>query len=69
MVLKTAEKLDENGRIDQSVTGKIMPGHVLNDKKNRNLHRFTYTGFRYVEMTGAVPGKRNFLQGEFIYPM
>ena len=59
MVLKTAEKLDENGRIDQSVTGKDYAWtYILNDKKEQEFAPdFTYTGFRYVEITGAVPEK------------
>ena len=70
VVLKTAEKLDENGRIDQSVTGKDYAWtYVINDKKEQEFAPdFTYTGFRYVEMTGAVPEKEITLQGEFIYP-
>ena len=58
--------MDENGRIDQSVTGKDYAWtYVLNDKKEQEFAPdFTYTGFRYVEMTGAVPGKEISLQGE-----
>ena len=37
---ENCRKLDENGRIDQSVTGKDYAWtYILNDKKNRNLHR------------------------------
>lgn len=65
VVLKTAEKLDGNGRIDQSVTGKDYAWtYILNEEREQEFAPdFTYTGFRYVEMTGAVPGKEISLQG------
>lgn len=79
IALYTAEKLDGKGRIDQSVTGKDYAWiYTLNaDEKQEYAPAFTYTGFRYIEMTGAVPeGEENpeglpvleNLQGEFLYP-
>ena len=70
VILKTAEKLDKNGRIDQSVTGKDYAWtYILNGEKEQEFAPdFTYTGFRYVEMMGAIPEKEVTLQGEFIYP-
>ena len=70
VVLKTAEKLDENGRIDQSVTGKDYAWtYVLNDKKEQEF----VTGFYVyrVPLCGddrCCAGKRNFFTGGIYLP-
>ena len=40
----------------------------MGEKEQEFAPDFTYTGFRYVEMMGAIPEKEVTLQGEFIYP-
>lgn len=59
VVLSTGEKLGRDGRIDQSVTGKGYAWtYILNDDREQEYAPdFTYTGFRYVEVRGAVPGR------------
>lgn len=82
VVLSAAEKLGADGRIDQSVTGEGYAWtYILNGEKEQEFAPdFTYTGFRYLEMKGAVPAEKNpcmdvrelpelvKIQGEFIYP-
>lgn len=79
VVLSTAEKLGPDGRIDQSVTGKGYAWtYILNEETEQEFAPdFTYTGFRYVEVKGAVPHSvpcpagspiLTSLTGEFLYP-
>lgn len=86
IVLKPGELLKEDGAVNQRVTGEGYAWtYILNEQEEQEFAPdFTYTGFRYVEMTGAVPDnpegrKRNEecggglpvltrLQGEFLYP-
>lgn len=78
IVLKPGELLDKNGAVCQRVTGEGYAWtYILNDQKTQEFAPcFTYTGFRYVEMTGATPvdypGEGSVvirsLTGEFIYP-
>lgn len=62
IVLKPGEILDETGRVSQKVTGESYAWtYILNGEKEQEFAPdFTYTGFRYVEMTGALPeGQHN----------
>lgn len=78
IVLKPGELLDEKGGVCQKVTGEGYAWtYILNDDKVQEFAPdFTYTGFRYVEMTGAVPAAFpsqgqpviRSLTGEFLYP-
>lgn len=83
IILAPAEKLNRQGRIDQSVTGMGYAWtYILNGEREQEFAPdFTYTGFRYVEMRGAVPEEKlkahgyesgmpvlAGLKGEFIYP-
>ena len=57
VVMKPAEKLGPDGRIDQRGTGEGYAWTYIPDgrKVQEFVPDFTYTGFRYVEVTGAVP--------------
>jgi alpha-L-rhamnosidase len=79
IVLTPGEILDKNFVPDQRVTGKgyAWTYYLNSDEIQEFAPDFTYTGFRYVQMTGALPetevGKTGLpiiekLTGEFIYP-
>lgn len=79
LVLTPGELLDQNSIPDQRVTGKGYAWtYYLNEKEIQEFAPdFTYTGFRYVKVEGAVPdtayGKQGMplvekITGEFIYP-
>lgn len=86
IVLKPGELLNADGTVNQRVTGEGYAWtYILNEQEYQEFAPdFTYTGFRYVEMSGAVPaaleesrpqeaGGENLpvvtsLQGEFLYP-
>lgn len=59
VVFTPGEILDENGLPDQRVTGKgYQWKYILDDTRTHVYHpRFTYTGFRYVLVEGAMPGE------------
>ncbi len=58
IVLKTGELLNQDGTVNQKGTGRGYAWtYILNEKEEQEFAPdFTYTGFRYVEMTGALPG-------------
>ena len=77
--LYPAELIKEDGQPDQWITGNnYCWNYICNDKRKQEYTpKFTYTGFRYVKVTGAIPtGESNenslplieALTGEFIYP-
>ncbi len=78
--MKPGEILKEDGTPDQKVTGKNYSwDYYMNDQDVQEYaSKFTYTGFRYVQVEGAVPkelasGKEDqpileHFAGEFIYP-
>lgn len=78
--MKPGEILKEDGTPDQKVTGKNYSWDYYMDEKEAQEYapKFTYTGFRYVQVEGAVPaqlaGEQNEMPviesfvGEFIYP-
>ena len=81
IVMKPAELLDRDGRADQRITAqKYEWTYILNDEAEQEFAPdFSYTGLRYVEVTGAIPQEeyRNsgehlpvltHLTGEFLYP-
>lgn len=57
VVMKPAELLDREGNADQRITvQKYAWTYILNGEKEQEfVPDFTYTGFRYVEVSGAVP--------------
>ena len=57
IVMKTGEIIREDGTVDQRVTGEGYAWtYILDGNPEQEFAPdFTYTGFRYVEMTGAVP--------------
>lgn len=73
------EVLARDMKPDQRVTGRgYRWRYILNDKAEQVWHpRFTYTGFRYVQVTGAVPRELaganetrpvvEALEGEYLY--
>lgn len=78
--MKPGEILKEDGTPNQTATGKNYSwDYYMNEKDVQEYHaRFTYTGFRYVQVEGAVPAQladgseekpvlESFV-GEFIYP-
>ena len=70
MVLKTAEKLDENGRIDQSVTGKDYAWtYVLNDKKEQEFARIYVYRVPLCGDDRCCAGKRNFFTGGNLFTL
>ncbi len=80
VTLVPGEILSSDKRPDQKVTGRGYHWqYTLNDKQSQEYApRFTYTGFRYVEVTGAIPRELassgetgpvlERMTGEFIYP-
>lgn len=82
IVLTPGELLNQEGDgVDQRVTGRGYAwSYILDDRQEQEFAPdFTYTGFRYVEMTGAVPVEYQDkaseklpvitqLRGEFLYP-
>ena len=77
--IKPGEILKEDGTPNQRVTGKNYSwDYYMNDKEEQDYApKFTYTGFRYVQVQGAVPkelcagGEKAVIEsfvGEFIYP-
>lgn len=78
--LKPGEILKADGTPDQKVTGKNYSwDYYMGDEEQQEYApHFTYTGFRYVQMEGAVPKELaqpgetrpviESLVGEFIYP-
>lgn len=78
--LKPGEILKEDGTPNQKATGKNYSwDYYMNEKDVQEYAaRFTYTGFRYVQMEGAVPAEFDdgssqnpvieSIVGEFIYP-
>lgn len=79
IVLTPGEIIDEAFVPDQRVTGRgyAWTYFLSGEEEQEFAPDFTYTGFRYVQMTGALPGteceKRGEpviekLTGEFIYP-
>ncbi len=78
--LKPGEILKPDGTPDQKVTGKNYSwDYYMNEEESQEYApHFTYTGFRYVQMEGAVPKELaapdesrpviEELTGEFIYP-
>lgn len=78
--MKPGEILKSDGTPDQKVTGKNYSwDYYMNDKDVQEYaSKFTYTGFRYVQVEGAVPAQlaevssdKPVLEafiGEFIYP-
>lgn len=79
IVLTPGEILDTSFVPDQRVTGRGYAWtYILSDEEEQEFAPdFTYTGFRYVQMTGAVPelecSQSNLpviekIIGEFIYP-
>lgn len=82
IVMKTGEIINEDGTVNQRVTGEGYAWtYILDGNPEQEFAPdFTYTGFRYVEMTGAVPeGEAADVQGagmpvllsmtgEFLYP-
>lgn len=83
VVMKPAELLDREGNADQRITAqKYAWTYILNDEEEQEFAPdFTYTGLRYVEVTGAVPQGQErsgdmqeslpmmlSLTGEFLYP-
>ena len=85
VVMKAGEILNEDGSVDQRVTGMGYAWTYILDERSEQEFApdFTYTGFRYVEMTGAIPAGESAgtkaadtfalpviekLTGEFLYP-
>ncbi len=79
VVITPGEILDKNRCPDQKVTGAgYQWTYILNEETEQEFAPdFTYTGFRYAQVEGAVPsGKGNgddnpellWIKGEFIYP-
>ena len=82
IVMTPSEILTPQGEPDQRVTGKGYAWtYICNEKKLQEFAPdFTYTGFRYVKVEGAVPADRvssedewtvpvlETLTGEFLYP-
>lgn len=80
VVLTPGELLDAQMKPDQRVTGHDYRWeYILNDQEEQEFAPdFTYTGFRYVQVEGALPADREQdgtgmpvltdLVGEFIYP-
>lgn len=76
--LTPGEILDSEGRPDQSVTGRGYTWeYILNGNDRQEFAPdFTYTGFRYLQMEGAIPSGFEgeglsvitSMTGEFIYP-
>ncbi len=74
--MKPGEILDAGGRVDQQMTRQnCIWNYILNDEEEQEFAPdFTYTGFRYVEVTGAAPQSDGSsivvesLVGEFLYP-
>lgn len=78
--MKPGEILKEDGTPNQKVTGKNYSWdyYMNGDKEQEYAPKFTYTGFRYVQVEGAIPvelaGKNEqgpvieSFVGEFIYP-
>lgn len=78
--MKPGEILKPDGTPDQKVTGKNYSwDYYMNDKDEQEYaSRFTYTGFRYVQVEGAIPASLatedtdkpviESFTGEFIYP-
>ncbi len=74
------KKIDEGVTVDQHVTGENYAWtYILNDENEQEYAPdFTYTGFRYLEIKGAVPSEYadssedlpviEQIFGEFIYP-
>lgn len=77
IVMKPSELLDGQGNADQKMTRqKYAWTYIMNgDEEQEYVPDFTYTGFRYVEVSGAVPAQARSglpvilsLTGEFLYP-
>lgn len=78
--MKPGEILKKDGTPDQKVTGKNYSWdyYMNGDKHQEYASKFTYTGFRYVQVEGAVPGELanpgeeapviDSFVGEFVYP-
>lgn len=78
--MKPGEILKEDGTPNQKATGKNYSwDYYMNDKEVQEYaSKFTYTGFRYVQVEGAVPAQLSgvncdkpvleMFNGEFIYP-
>lgn len=78
--MKPGEILKEDGTPNQKVTGKNYSwDYYMNDEKEQEYApKFTYTGFRYLQVEGAIPAELaspdengpviESLVGEFIYP-
>ena len=66
IVMKTGEILYEDGTVNQRVTGEGYAWtYILDGNAEQEFAPdFTYTGFRYVEMTGAVPEGESAAAGE-----
>ena len=66
IVMKTGEILHEDGTVNQRVTGEGYAWtYILDGNAEQEFAPdFTYTGFRYVEMTGAVPEGESAAAGE-----
>lgn len=64
IVMKTGEIINEDGTLNQRVTGEGYAwNYILDENREQEFAPdFTYTGFRYLEMTGAIPEEeRKFL--------
>lgn len=82
IVMKPSELLDSRGNAEQKMTrDKYAWTYIMNgDEEQEFAPDFTYTGFRYVEVSGAVPARFRSggagenkpvilsLTGEFLYP-
>lgn len=81
ITLKVCELLNPDGGLREFMRGhEYAWNYILNEKEEQEFApNFSYTGFRYLEMSGAVPteyakeGEKQFpvleeLLGEFIYP-
>lgn len=70
--MKPGELLDADGRVDQQMTRQnCIWNYIVSDEKEQEFAPdFTYTGFRYVEVTGAEDASvvLESLTGEFLYP-
>lgn len=65
IIMKTGEILNQDGSPNQKTTGEGYAWtYILDDKEEQEFAPdFTYTGFRYVEVTGAVPGENMPFEG------
>lgn len=72
--MKPGEILGPDGRVDQQMTRQnCLWNYILSEEREQEFAPdFTYTGFRYVEVTGAEarggPVMIESLTGEFLYP-